>query len=122
MDQLKVDIFIMSNGERLPEEHLPQVRKMMLEQDDAVWHDICGISFYHPVTALLFSILLGILGADRFYIRCTVMGVVKLLTLGGLGIWVILDWFLISQAAKEQNYRLLQKFLVRHTSPPHQRD
>ncbi len=43
------------------------------------------------MTALLLSILVGGLGADRFYLGQTGMGILKLVTCGGLGIWAIID-------------------------------
>src|SRR6476661_3797947 len=42
-------------------------------------------------TALVLSILLGGLGVDRFYLGYTKLGVIKLITLGGCGIWSIID-------------------------------
>lgn len=42
-------------------------------------------------TAWVLSLLLGVLGADRFYLRRPVTGTLKLLTLGGLGIWWLRD-------------------------------
>ncbi|EFN86329.1 TM2 domain-containing protein CG11103 [Harpegnathos saltator] len=46
-------------------------------------------------TTLLYSILLGFLGMDRFCLGHTGTGVGKLLTLGGMGVWWIVDIILL---------------------------
>jgi hypothetical protein len=40
---------------------------------------------------LLISLFVGSLGIDRFYLGYTGLGVVKLITLGGCGIWWLID-------------------------------
>ncbi|RKR30306.1 TM2 domain-containing protein [Arthrobacter oryzae] len=47
-------------------------------------------------TAWLLALFLGFTGADRFYLRQPVTGTLKLLTLGGAGIWWLIDLFRIT--------------------------
>ncbi|MEV4736480.1 MULTISPECIES: Ltp family lipoprotein [unclassified Microbacterium] len=43
----------------------------------------------------LLSLLLGILGVDRFYLGKVGTGILKLITIGGLGIWALIDLILV---------------------------
>ena len=47
------------------------------------------------LTAVLLSLFVGVLGIDRFYLGYTGLGIVKLITCGGLGIWALIDLILI---------------------------
>ena len=49
----------------------------------------------NKLTAILLSIFTGGLGIDRFYLGYTGLGVAKLLTCGGLGIWALIDLIMI---------------------------
>jgi TM2 domain/GYF domain 2 len=48
------------------------------------------------VTAMILSFFLGALGVDRFYLGYTGLGVLKLLTFGGCGIWALIDFINIA--------------------------
>lgn len=60
------------------------------------------------VVALVLSIFLGTLGVDRFYMGKIGTGILKLLTIGGLGIWWLIDLILIAtkKLTDKQGYRL----------------
>ncbi len=47
------------------------------------------------VPTLLLAISLGGLGAHRFFVGKVGTGIVQLLTLGGLGIWALIDIIMI---------------------------
>ena len=60
-------------------------------------------------TALVLSLVFGGLGIDRFYLGQTSLGVLKLLTAGGCGVWAVIDWFMIMGAADAQNMNALMQ-------------
>lgn len=47
------------------------------------------------IVALLLSIFVGTLGIDRFYLGYIGLGILKLVTAGGCGVWWLVDLILI---------------------------
>lgn len=43
---------------------------------------------------IILAVLLGVVGVDRFYRGQAGLGVVKLLTFGGCGIWALIDYIM----------------------------
>jgi TM2 domain-containing membrane protein YozV len=60
------------------------------------------------VTATYFSLFLGFLGVDRFYMGYVGLGILKLITFGGLGIWWLIDliWIALGNAKTKSGVRL----------------
>jgi TM2 domain-containing membrane protein YozV len=54
-----------------------------------------GKSEKSNVTALILCLFLGGLGVHRFYVGKIGTGVLQLITLGGLGIWALIDLIMI---------------------------
>ncbi len=47
------------------------------------------------LTTVLLSAFIGTLGVDRFYLGQTGLGIAKLLTCGGCGVWALIDLILV---------------------------
>ncbi len=111
MDAQKVDMFIMSNAKYFEGHHLNMVRERLLAVNEDKWVLISTMQYKDPTTSLIVSLLAGGLGIDRFIIGDVGLGVGKLLTCGGMGIWTIIDWFMIQKATREKNMEKIQQFL-----------
>ena len=68
-----------------------------------------GISEKNFVATLILCILLGWLGVHRFYVGKTGTGILMLLTLGGLGIWQLIDLIVIAVQKFKDSKGLLIK-------------
>lgn len=48
------------------------------------------------VLTLVLSCIFGTLGVDRFYLGYIGLGILKLVTFGGLGVWYVIDVVMIA--------------------------
>jgi TM2 domain-containing membrane protein YozV len=59
----------------------------------------------------LFAFFLGGFGAHRFYLGKTGTAIAMILTLGGLGIWAIIDFIMaVAGAMKDKEGKLIKKW------------
>ena len=77
--------------------------KRLPKDERAAFLMACDQDAKDPTTILLISIFLGGLGIDRFVLGQTVLGLLKLFTFGGCGLWWFIDLFLIMGATKDIN-------------------
>lgn len=71
---------------------------------------VCLYGNKNPTTVLLLSIFIGYFGIDRIYVGDVGLGVLKMLTCGGIGIWWLIDLFLITDVTKRKNLEMLVMF------------
>lgn len=107
------DSYIAANASNFPAEAIPALRQSLEALDESQVSSILAIELKNPTTALIFSILLGNLGADRFYIEQIGLGIAKLcLAWLTVGIWPLIDWFLIMGATKRANLEKIKMALM----------
>ena len=111
VDRHKVDMFLMTNQKYFPAEKVVYIKDKLYKMDESKFSLVSTLEFKDPTVMLLVSLFLGSLGIDRFMLKETGMGVLKLLTGGCCGIMTIIDWFSIQQKTKELNFQSLMLLL-----------
>ncbi len=112
MDSQKIDLFTIGNSKYFKTTHLMALRPQLERIDDSQWALVQTIQHKDPVVSLIISIFFGHLGIDRFLLGDVGLGIGKLLTCGGLGIWYLIDLFLIMDDTKEKNYENTSQILM----------
>ncbi len=105
MEKEKVNQLLMMNAEKLPAFGLEHVRERLEKMEESEATILLG-KIKKPLTTLLLDFFLGNLGIDRFYLGQTGLGIVKLITCGGCGIWTLIDLFTSYSRTKNHNLKL----------------
>jgi len=104
MKQELVQQFLMNNGECFDTLQVPQIQKQLEEIPDEKSGIVLGVSLQKPTVILIIAILLG---WDRFFLGEIGLGVVKIITCYGCGVWWLIDIF----SAKKRTYAYNMKKL-----------
>ena len=102
MEQQQVEQLIAIYGNKLPIESILKKKKKLLSMDYNTASIILAQA-KDPTISIILSIIVGSWGIDRIYIGDVGLGIIKLLTCGGCGIWWLIDLFLIMDATKRKN-------------------
>ncbi len=109
MEQSKIDLFVSTMTEKIASDKLMVVRAQLEKLDDSRFPLLQSLNYKNPTTILIISFFLGYLGVDRFMMGQVGLGILKLITCGGFGIWTVVDWFLVMGMVKEQNFKLFMQ-------------
>jgi len=107
MSNMNANILLSTYSKYFPEEQMMAVKEIFENLNEEDQTMLYMAQFKDPITALLISVFIGGLGIDRIYIGDTSLGVLKLITCGGFGLWAIIDLFLIMNATREKNFQKL---------------
>lgn len=95
----------MKNGECFETFRLPEIQKRLEAVDDSSSGVVLGLSLQKPTIILIIAILLG---WERFFLDDIALGIVKIITCYGCGIWWLIDIF----TAKKRTYAIYARFSV----------
>ena len=107
VEKEKVDMFVMSNQKYFPAEKIMFLKEKLYSLDESKFNMVSCAEMKDPTTLLIISLFLGAYGIDRFMIKDTGMGILKLLTCGCCGILTIIDWFSIQNKTREMNFNTI---------------
>lgn len=98
-----INLIINKYSDVLPSDYFPIFLDKCKSLPENKLQNLLAQQTKSPILALIFSLFFGGLGIDRFYLGQIGIGLAKLLTAGGCGIWYIVDLFLINKACKQVN-------------------
>lgn len=113
LTEQQVEQLIAAYGERVPISCLSSLREMLLSTTMSYSEvQVVLMQMKDPIISLILSIIVGYLGIDRFYVDDIGLGIIKLITCGGLYIWWLVDIFLIMGKTRMRNYERLTQVLL----------
>jgi hypothetical protein len=110
MDQIKVYEYMQKNRDYLfPNNKYSEdeVERALMETSELLEYSLESIPFRNPATAQILAVVLGVMGVDRFYLGDVAKGCLKYLTVGGIGIWWIMDMISAKERCRAYNTRKL---------------
>ena len=122
MNSNLINQFLIQNAGSFDEMDVPRIAQglAMVPDENALY--VVGADYKRPDHALVFSLVGGFFGVDRFFLGQTGLAIAKLLTCGGFGIWVIIDIFLIMNETKSVNSNkivdMINQYATKTQRPP----
>ena len=106
-----VDHFFMANAKNFRTEAIPNLKALANGVDDSKFQLAAIQNYKDPTIILLMSLFFGGFAVDRFMLGHIGLGILKLITFGGFGFWVLFDWFVIMGKARDYNQTKLMQAL-----------
>lgn len=104
-----VQAFMLKNGECFDMMAVQDVQNKLAEVDDAKSALLMSMSLQKPTVMLIIAIVLG---WERFFLDDIGLGVVKVITCYGCGIWWLIDIFSAQRRTYEYNYKKFNETLM----------
>lgn len=86
MQTSKIDMWRMSNNDKFTPEQMQAICSKLEQADDNAVQTVIMLELKSPTVVLILSLFLGALGVDRFILGQTGLGILKIITISGLGV------------------------------------
>jgi len=106
MDNNQVNFWLSVNAEKFNPNDLPTIKATLEQMDNNQMMYLQSAEFKKPSTIFLIALLLG---WERFMLGDVGLGIVKVITGYGCGIWWLIDVISAKNRAKNYNYQQFQK-------------
>ena len=106
MDSNQVNFWLSINAENFAPEALPIIKCKLEQMDDTQMMYLQSASFQKPSTILIIALILG---WERFFLDDIGLGVLKIFTCFGCGIWWLVDIISAKKRAQKYNFNQFQK-------------
>lgn len=104
-----VQSFIVKNGECFDVAAAQDVQKQLTEVDDSKAAVIMSMNLHHPTVMLIVAIALG---WERFFLNDIPLGIIKVITCYGCGIWWLVDIFTAQRRTYDYNYKKFNETML----------
>ncbi len=106
MQQNQVNMWLSMNAENFRQQDLFFVKNTLESMPDDCIMYLSGASFQKPSTIFIIAFFLG---WERFFIGSIGLGILKIITIYGLGIWWLIDVITANSRAKKYNLKQFQQ-------------
>ena len=102
MTKEQIDQLMAINADKIAPEYIETIRERLANADEST-ANAAFANLKGTTMMFLIAFFLGGYGVDRFMLGETGLGVAKLLTCGGCGIWAIIDLFTVGGRTRKYN-------------------
>lgn len=102
----QINLFTSTKGRWFKPEQLEAVKNHLANLDEATLKSALFANYRDPEIMMVWAIL----GIDRFFLDDIPLGILKIVTGGGTGVWWMIDLFSVKRRTFEYNYKLVTSF------------
>ena len=107
----KVNMWLMANQDKLPSEKIGILKSALEKVDDSKIDSIMTMELKSPMTIFLYAWFIGWLSLDRFLLGSSGVGIARLLTFQGLGVWWLVDLITAMKRTRNYNFNQVKQYL-----------